>query len=568
MRFLGMLVRWPSFILGVCCLLGSSALGPQWRDARDGDWRYTDSSGSVIRQTIPDVRADVFLHTSTEEGSCFRTFVEMSPSGYRAGLWIGLTENPANWLLLVLDGQQEGRGFAVLDSVGAILWEDAWVEWTYYTPYLLEAVCEPGRFRVQMFEWDGHTLLSQSDWITRPEILPENLRYFGLHTDRAIARFQGWQVSDEPLSPIVSNAPNRLRLVQGEDSDWRVVGPGIWAWTSPEQASLRQGAAVERTTAVSRSDPRNEGIWRSSVTINPNAGGAGLVFLTDENASTGFCAWLGGTPGAGALMLYSLSPLEALWSSDQGLWHYDIPYQIEASVEGGTVRARLLAEDGLTEIAVSPSIPLAEHDAVMSEWSGLQTWKGTADFGPIVFSAAPESEKPMIGDEHTPPGWQIVSGDWVWETQEDRLIVRGQGGESVAQVFDQNVTGNRGRWSCVVTAGEGAQRIGLLIQADLAQSAGFLINVTEAEVTLQTAQGRILWQQPFNHPLNGATYLLEGIVATDRVRARVCSPDGTPLIESSDCYLSDSNNERTGFMGFQTTGGAAVFSDGIHVSSQ
>jgi hypothetical protein len=508
----------------------------------------------------------VFQHTSPEEGSCFRTFVEMSPSGFRAGLWIGLTENPANWLLLVLDGQQEGRGLAVLDSVGAVLWEDAWVEWTYYTPYLLEAVCEPGRVRVQMFEWDGYTLLSQSDWITRPEILAENLRYFGLHTDRAIARFQGWQVSDAPLSPIVPNAPNRLRLVQGEDSNWRIVGPGKWVWTSPEQTSLRQGAAVERTTALSRSDPRSEGVWRSSVSINPNAGGAGLVFLTDENAWTGFCAWLGGTPGAGALMLYNLSPLEALWSSEQGLWHYDTPYQIEARVDAGIVRARLLAEDGLTEIAASPSIPLAEHDAGMSEWSGLQTWKGTADFGPIVFAAAPESEDPTVGDEHTPPGWQVVSGDWVWETQEDRLIVRGQSGENTAQVFDQNVTGNRGLWSCMVTAGEGAQSVGLFFQTDLAQTAGFSLNVTEAEVTLQTAEGRILWQQPFNHPLHGASYILEGIVATDRVRVRVCSPDGTPLLESSDCYVSDTNNERTGFMGFQTTGGPAVFGDGTQES--
>lgn len=568
MRFLGMLARWSGVTVGVCCMLGSSALGPQWRDARDGDWRYTDNSGTVIRQTIPDVRADVFLHTSPDEGSAFRTFVEMSPSGYRAGMWIGLTENPADWLLLVLDGQHEGRGLALLDSVGAVLWEDAWVEWTYYTPYLLEAVCEPGRIRVQMFEWDGHTLLSQSDWITRPEIQPESLRYFGLHTDRAIARFQGWHVSDTPLSPIVPNAPNRLRLVQHNDSDWLVVGSGKWMWTSPEQSALRQGANVERTTAIYRADARKEGVWRTSVSIDPNAGGAGLVFLTDENAATGFCAWLGGTPGAGALMLYSLAPLEALWSSEQGLWRYDTNYQLEARVDGGAVRARLLVEDGLTEIAASPSIPLAEHDAETSEWSGLQTWKGTADFGPIVFAAVPESEEPMTGDDHTPPGWHVVSGDWVWETQEDRLIVRGQGGESSAQVFDQNVTGNRGRWSCMVTAGEGAQRIGLLFQSDLAQTAGFLLNVTEADVTLETADGRILWQQPFGHPLNGASYVLEGIVATDRVRVRVCSPDGTPFIESSDCYVSDSNNERTGFMGFQTTGGAAIFADGVHVSSQ
>lgn len=193
-------------------LTGSSALDSQWRDARDGDWRHVGTSKSVIRQGVPDVRADLLRHVADSEGSCYRTWVEMTPSAYRAGMWIGRSENPADWLLLVLDGQYEGRGFALLDSAGSVLWEDPWVEWVSYTPYLLEAVCEPGRVRVQLFGWEGPELLSQSDWIEIPAH-DSSQRYFGFHTDRAIARFQGWEIAAEPMSPVVPDAPNRLRLV-------------------------------------------------------------------------------------------------------------------------------------------------------------------------------------------------------------------------------------------------------------------------------------------------------------------------------------------------------------------
>ena len=544
------------------CMLGSSALGPEWRDARDGDWRFTGDSHREIRQSIPDVRADLFQRIPRSQGACFRTYVELSPAGYRAGLWVGISENPANWLLLALDGQHEGRGFALLDSAGSTLWEDPWVQWTYYTPYLIECVLEPGRARVQMFGWNGVTLLSQSDWVALPRYDEGEEWIFGLHTDRAIARFQGWEVADQPTSPIVPGAPNKLRLVQQHDSEWSVVGPGNWMWSSPERVELRQTAQVERTTAVYSGVEQLDGVWRCQATVDPNAGGAGLLFRTDETASKGFSAWLGGTPGAGALMLYSLDPLKALWSSEQGVWQFDTVYTIEARVENGTARARLLSEDGARELAGSPAFAMAELGAALGNFSGVQTWKGTARFRGIRVGSDLEGDRPMAAQmPDQPPGWQIVAGNWNWPETSERPTVIGDGTAEAARALCDRVSGARGVWSATVTPGPNAESAALWFQVNPALTGGFILRLEDSEAALLTVGGRVLWQTTSEHPLSNATYTLEGIVATDRVRVRVLDASRQPLVESSDCYVSDTNNDRTGILGLEVVGGTATFSE-------
>mgnify|MGYP002682702911 CR=1 FL=1 len=59
------------------------------------------------------------------------------------------------------------------------------------------------------------------------------------------------------------------------------------------------------------------------------AGGAGLLFQVNDDLSKGFNAWLGGTFGAGSLMLYR-QPMQALWSSPPDSWHYDEDLLIRA----------------------------------------------------------------------------------------------------------------------------------------------------------------------------------------------------------------------------------------------
>ncbi len=547
----------------VCCLLtGSSALDAQWRDARDGDWRYVDPSKSVIRQSVPDVRADLLRQVSESEGSCYRTWVEMTPSAYRAGMWIGLSENPADWLLLVLDGQYEGRGFALLDSAGSVLWEDPWVEWVSYTPYLLEAVSEPGRIRVQLFGWNGPELLSQSDWIDIPPATTTQVQYFGFHTDRAIARFQGWEIAAEPMSPIVPDAPNRLRLVNGAKSTWHVVGHGKWSWSSPERESLTQTADIERTTAVYLGHPQTEGIWRTHVRVDPRAGGAGILYRTDESGGQGFSAWLGGTPGAGALMLYRLSPVEALWTSDQNLWHYDKTYLLEARVENGQTRARLLGEDGAAVIAESPPFPVPADVPGAAAHAALQTWRGTARFGPIQFSEQSSSDATM--PSATLPaleGWKVLSGEWSESAEGGIASLRVDSYESTARIVNEAIQGAKGVWTCSVTPEAGTSEFGLLFQVDPDLKRGFFLRIADSEVSLNALEGRKLWQQPFDGFESGQALILEGIVATDRIRIRVSQADGTVLVESSDCYVSDTNNNRIGGMGFTCRGGAATFSD-------
>jgi hypothetical protein len=146
-----------------------------------------------------------------------------------------------------------------------------------------------------------------------------------------------------------------------------------------------EGFACRHASCV---DEYRDGFWKrlktrdEGIAIAPAAIAAGLLFGVDEKLGRGFSAWLGGTFGDGALMLYRL-PSQALWSGPQGQWRYGVEYVINATISEGNVSAQLLAADGVTVIVESPACPLEEVEKDRTGFIGYQTWKGTAEFGDL-----------------------------------------------------------------------------------------------------------------------------------------------------------------------------------------
>jgi hypothetical protein len=350
-------------------------LDSSWQIEGVGDWRVIGQRPDVVWQGNPASETGAITRLLDGPGNVWRCFVEPAPLAKAAGIWFGGTPDLEGGFLLTL-----GSGGAVLyDAEDRVLWQDAYALCQAYTPCVLEGIVEPGRVRVQMFAADRATLLAQSDWIETAATAPAALQAFGLYTNGAVARFYRWERAVEPLSPLVPDSPTKMRLVNDAQSPWTIVGNGDWRWTSPEKTAIRQGARVERSSAIDRRTESASGTWRCRVKVDEGAGGAGLLFGIDEKPERGFSAWLGGTFGDGALMLYRF-PGQALWSGPQGQWHYGVEYVIEATIAEGNVSARLLAADGATVIAESPACPLEEAEKDRTGFIGYQTWKGTAEF--------------------------------------------------------------------------------------------------------------------------------------------------------------------------------------------
>ncbi|MCL4694764.1 MAG: hypothetical protein KJ060_19905, partial [Candidatus Hydrogenedentes bacterium] len=242
---------------------------------------------------------------------------------------------------------------------------------------------------------------------------------------------------------------------------------------------------------------------------------------------------------------------------EQDLWHYDTTYILEARVDDGQTRARLLAEDGATVIAESPPFPVPADTPGAAAHAALQTWRGTARFGPIQVSEQSSSDATMPSATLPgPEGWKVLSGAWLESGEGGNASLRVDGGESPARIVNESIQGAKGVWTCSVVPETGASEFGLLFQVDPDLKRGFLLRIADSEVSLNTVEGRTLWQQTFQGFAPGHELILEGIVATDRIRIRVSQVDGTVLVESSDCYVSDTNNDRIGGMGFACTGDA------------
>ncbi|MBI2301058.1 MAG: hypothetical protein HYU66_19275 [Armatimonadetes bacterium] len=473
-------------------------------------------------------------------GPCVRCLVEPAPGAEAAGFAFG-------GLRLTLGGAPGQGGFALHDAAGKLLWSDAFVDWTPYTPYVLEAVTERARTRVQMLAWDGTTLLSQSEWLAAK---PDG-DAFALVARGGPARFYRWERAAQPLSPLVADAPNKLRLIQSADSDWRVVGPANWTWTTRDRNVLRQAAIVERSTALNRSLGGTGGTWRCRVKVAPGAGGAGLILSGDDQVQSGFIAWLGGVHGAGGLMLYRL-PLDALWSAPQDQWHFDTEYQLELTIAGGKVSCRQLAEDGATVIAASPAFDLKAEERDTTRALGFMTWLGRAEFRAFseqTAAAAPTTlaASPLGAD------WTVLAGTW-------KPLPNGveQTGTETATALCGRLRGSQAVWRCDATPGVGCRAVALVFQADPKLAAGFLCRLG-TDVRLEGLDGRVLWRKDGVALVAGKRYRLEGHVETDRVRIRVLDEAGAPLAESSACFISDTNNDRVGVLGVRSEGGPARF---------
>lgn len=549
---------------GVAVML-AAPLPEGWQSIGDGNWHLLGTSVPMMHQGNATGTADAIAPPLAESGNVWRCRVEAAPGAQQAGFWFAAAPDLSRGYLLTLDGEpsRTSAGVTLRNAAGDVLWQDAGAAWTYYTPYVLEGVAEAGRMRVQMFAWDSTTLLAQSDWIDAPA--PETDTAFALHTRDSMARFSHWTRATEALSPIVADSPSKLRLDTRPGSEWSVVGDrGDWRWTSADHAVLRQGAGVERSTAVNSALGGTEGTWRCAVTVDEGAGGAGLVFLSTGDLARGYMAWLGGDHGNGGLMLYQL-PLKSMWSSPQGKWHYDEPLTIEATVADGKVSCRLLkAADG-SVVAESPAFDLAQEE--FGRNIGLQVWKGTASFAGFSESTQAEAETTQpVQASSLGEGWRLAGGEWQWANEAKTALAQISGAADAA-ALNTATKAAKGVYSARVTPGDGATAVGLLFQASPDMKKGFELRI-EKGVQLRTLDGRVLWRDDGFEWAPGTVYVLEGKVITDRVLVRVMDDAANVLARSHDCYVSDSNNAREGGIGFRTAGPAAFSAWSVRAAAE
>ena len=561
--------------LGVLlAVLAWPAAGVDLEVVGEGHWETLGEAPEVVWQGNPEGETSAVCPDAGGSGAVWRCFVEPSPETVEAGLWFAATQDLSSGFLLTLGGTPDVGGVALRDAGGAVLWQDKYAPWQCYTPYVLEGVVEPGRVRVQMLAWDRKTLLAQSDWIDAPQAKSRNgsdsSRYLtdavlAFYTKAGAARFYRWRRAEQALSPIVADSPTKLRLITDEDSPWVIVGPGDWKWTSAAHRVLRQGAKVERSTALNRDLGGAEGTWRCRVRVDEGAGGSGMAMAADDSLKTGFLVWLGGRYGDGGLMLYRL-PLEALWSSPQGQWHYDTEYVLEGKIANGKVSARMLEADGETVIAASPEFDLTQEEKGRSGFVGFQTWKGTAQFWDFSEQTRAEASARVAQAAPSRLGkkWLILDGDWGWADKSATMLQ--QNGEAGAAI-NLELSGARCVFRGRVNPADGAKSASLLFQVSRDLKEGFECKLGQG-LRLESLDGRTLWQRDDFEWRPREAYILEGIVITDRVLIRAYDSKGNLLVESDQCFISDANNTRVGHLGFRSEGPAEFSNWSVEPSNE
>ena len=526
--------------------------------AQGGAWSTTRVVVPMIYQRHAEgfaqlLRDDLIL----DSDGVIRGFVKISGDTGEAGL-CGIAGEGDGLFLYLARGDR--RGFGLRTGDGTVLWEDKFAPWEPFSAYLLEVVVEGERIRVQLFESDGKTLLSQSPWVPLPS--PAGRR-IGFYTCDTKARFFGLERSDRPRWPIVADAPNKRRLIASEKSPWSIAGGGSWMWATAKKKRLRQSSAVERTTAFNREIGGTHRKWECRVKVLPKTCGAGMLFATTPgDAKSGFNAWLGGTYGNGALMLYQLgTPSKQLWSSGNGKWQYDTEYVLRAETQKGKVRVQQLAGDGKTVLNDSGWISADPKWTDRPGCIGLQTWRGPAEFSGFSEGtrvAATGSSGPAKAVDYLGKGWRAVSGNWKWgDSAQSALIQTAAHGRAI--VLCDKLTAATGKWKCSVKPGNGAA--GLVFQASDDLKEGFVCLLRDGRVYAQSLDGRTLWESEEMKIDAAKEYILEGNVIVDRITVRLLSSDGTVLAACPDVYVSDKNNDRVGKLGLITENGTAEFSD-------
>jgi len=494
----------------------------------------------------------------------WRCTVEPSLGAQACGIWFQAARDLSAGLRAEL-GAPGQVGFALKDAKGEILWQDTWAPWTPYQAYVIEGIVEDGQARVQLLAYDRKTLISQSDFVALPEGATAADGCLAVYTENAVARFWGAERAEEPLAALTEDAPNRRRLAEGPNPEWALFGTGNWAWTDATRTRIRQSAMAERAWAADKGSRALRNTWQTWVRVSPGAGGAGIAFPTDDNANGGMMAWLGGTFGAGGLMLYTNSgPTgtgEALWSSPQDMWHYDEDLLIRAEAKGTEVRIQLLAADGATVITESPwvNVPADKigHEGILA----FHTWKGNAEFWGFR-EAAGGAQQAGTTPSALGGKWLESGGAWAWANDDHSALAQGEAIAS-ASCVNAEVEAARATWHCRVKVADAAGGAGLLAQVSQPLDLGFACLLLPGRAEMyDLGQKRALWTSDQLAWSPGTEYVIQAVVQTDRVRMRVLAADGqTVLAESPDVYIRDTNNDRIGHLGFTCRGSAADFSD-------
>ncbi len=549
------------FLVGILTASVQAAeLGADWT-VQSGDWNLTREIVPVFHQRETVGAAAAFCQKLSGSVGVWRASVKLSQGTKEAGLWIRGSEDSQSGLLVLLGQYSSVGGFVVRSTDGEVLWQDKYAPWYPYHAYVVEAVVEGDRVRVQVFEADGKMLLSQSPWISHAH--PENeAKCLGLFSLDGQARFFNIEQAQDALCPIVPDPPNKRRLVQDDESPWSVAGPGNWMWVTSRKQRLRQYADCDRSWAFHRGIRGANREWECRVRVDPGTKGAGMLVQTNEEKTQGFIVWLGGTYGAGSLMLYQYEPeIRARWSGKTDSWHYNTEYLLRAETRGDRMQVRLFAADGQTVISESSWIDVGEEYAGKAGYLGFHVWNGRAEFWGFsddtqsqTIAKESESKAAQLGG-----GWQpIGDGDWKLDDQQPkRLCQRGKAKEALA--LNTQIVGSQGTWRCHVRPAKGMGTVGLVFQASQDRKQGFVCLATDNGARLETLQGKVLWED-LDWKWQDKEYLLEAVVMTDRVAVRVKTADGkTVLTGSPDIYVPESNNSRKGHLGLLTRGGAAEF---------
>lgn len=523
-----------------------------WRFLR-GEWGEANEFGRVLVCRGTD--EGVALWEAPLPRGAFRCLVEPSLTMPACGITFLAARDTGRGYQCGIAGP--AGGFWLTDDGGKMVWHDPTAPLDPYSAVWIEIVLERGRARVQLLAGDGTTLLSQSPWFDVPQSVARSS--VGLFASGGPARFRSPAVATEPLSPVVEDPPNLRRL--GNDPDWVVLGQGLWMWASGERDRIQQTRPAERAYAIHLPTQGMHRVWRTWVRVRPGAGGAGMEFLVDPARESGLLCWLGGQPGSGCLMLYSI-PLGELWQGPGDTWHYDTDYLLEAETRSGEVRVRLCDAAGET-LSESPWVPVPQEITDRPGHLGFQTWGGQAEFWGFMGEASSTVVVEPPDTTELGLGWHRLSGEWSVDAAARSLtLTDGEGA-----CANRQIEGSKGIWRVTLSNADQARRASLLFQVSGDLSEGFALEVDQegARLVDLSRPDEPRWRAAGVH-LGRDAMTLEGIVETDRVRVRILVGDQV-VVESPAVYVSDRNNTRRGWLGVSGDG-PVRFADWVYESAE